>query len=79
MNGAGYTIEAYDAVMTKIMIGLMALTLSVASTAFAAPKTMMTSAMITPKMTAAMCTKGGGMVKMMKGKKMCMMAPKMKK
>lgn len=56
--------------MNKILIGLMALTLSVAT---AAPKaTMMTSTMITPKMTAAMCTKGGGMVKMVKGKKMCM-------
>ncbi|WP_407542946.1 hypothetical protein Q0M94_25060 (plasmid) [Deinococcus radiomollis] len=61
--------------MTKITIGLMALTLSVASTAFAAPKATMTGTMITPKMTAAMCTKGGGMVKMVKGKNMCMMAP----
>lgn len=66
--------------MNKILIGLMALTLSVAS---AAPKTtMMKTAMITPKMTASMCMKSGGMVKMMKGKKMCAMskmAPVMKK
>ncbi|WP_407539194.1 hypothetical protein Q0M94_13595 [Deinococcus radiomollis] len=57
--------------MNKILIGLLALTLSVAS---AAPKaTMMKTTMITPKMTAAMCTKSGGMVKMMKGKQMCAM------
>ena len=66
--------------MNRILIGLMALTLSAAS---AAPKTsMMKTSMITPKMTAAMCMKGGGMVKMMKGKKMCAMgkmAPMMKK
>ena len=65
--------------MTKIMIGLMALTLSVASTAMAAPKTTMMSSPITPKMTAAMCTKGGGMVKTMGKKQMCMMAPMKKK
>lgn len=61
--------------MSKFTVGLMALTLGVASTAFAAPKVTMKSTMITPKMTAAMCTKGGGMVKMVKGKNMCMMAP----
>lgn len=60
------------------MIGLMALTLSVASTEMAAPKGM-TSTMITKKMTAAVCTKDGVMFKMMKGKKMCVMAPMMKK
>ena len=62
--------------MNKILIGLMALTFTVAS---AAPKTTMMSSPITPKMTAAMCTKGGGMVKMMKGKNMCMMTPMKKK
>ena len=66
--------------MNKILIGLMALTLSVASAASKAP--MMKTAMITPKMTASMCMKSGGMVRTMKGKKMCAMgkmAPTMKK
>ncbi len=57
--------------MNKILIGLLALTLSVAS---AASKSTMTTTMITPKMTASMCTKSGGMVKMMSGKKMCAMS-----
>ena len=60
--------------MNKILIGLMALTLSAASAASKAPMTK--TAMITPKMTAAMCMKHGGMVKMMKGKKMCEMSAK---
>ena len=62
--------------MSKILISLLALMFTVAS---AAPKVTMMSSPITPKMTAAMCTKGGGMVKMMKGKSMCMMTPMKKK
>ncbi|WP_407570924.1 hypothetical protein [Deinococcus altitudinis] len=66
--------------MNKILIGLLALTLSVNSAASKAP--MMKTAMITPKMTASMCMKSGDMVKMMKGRKMCTVGkttPMMKK
>jgi hypothetical protein len=56
-------------VMTKIMIGMVVLTVSVASAATKMP--LITHSLITRTMNAAVCTKGGGQVMLMQGKKMC--------
>ena len=58
--------------MNKMLISLVALTMTVAS---AAPRATMMSQPITPKMTAAKCTKKGGMVRTIGKKQMCVMTP----